>query len=62
MTEPDVVATLDALGAAARPAAARMPASPRARRDAALRALAARLREAGAELETANAHDVRAAA
>ena len=62
MTEPDVVATLDALGAAARAAAARMAASPRARRDAALRALAARLREAGAELETANAHDLRAAA
>jgi glutamate-5-semialdehyde dehydrogenase len=62
MTETDVVATLDALGAAARAAAARMAASPRAQRDAALRALAARLREAGAELELANTQDLRAAA
>ena len=62
MTEMDIVATLDALGAAARAAAARMAASPRAKRDAALRALAARLREAGPELERANAQDLRAAA
>ena len=62
MTEIDVAATMDALGAAARAAASRMAASPRARRDAALRALAARLREAGAELEAANAQDLHAAA
>ncbi len=62
MTELDVAATLDALGAAARHAAARMAASPRAKRDAALRALAARLREAGPELEAANAQDLDAAA
>jgi len=62
MTEIDVVAILDALGAAARDAAALMAASPRAKRDAALRALAARLREAGPALETANAQDLRAAA
>ena len=61
MTETDVAATLAALGAAARAASARMAASPRAKRDAALRALAARLREAGAELEAANAQDLRAA-
>ncbi|MFL6629398.1 MAG: glutamate-5-semialdehyde dehydrogenase [Vitreoscilla sp.] len=62
MSENDVAATLAALGAAARAAATCMAASPRARRDAALRALAARLREAGKELESANAHDLRAAA
>ena len=62
MTEIDVVAILDALGAAARDAAALMAASTRAKRDAALRALAARLREAGPALETANAQDLRAAA
>ena len=61
MNEQDIVATLDALGAAARAAAARMAAAPRAMRDAALRALAARLREAGPELEAANAQDLRAA-
>ena len=61
MNETDIVATLAALGAAARTAAARMAASPRARRDAALRALAARLREAAPELETANAQDLHAA-
>jgi len=62
MPETDVAATLAALGAAARAAASRMAASPRARRDAALRALAARLREAGPELAAANAQDLRAAA
>jgi glutamate-5-semialdehyde dehydrogenase len=61
MTELDVAATMQALGAAAREAASRMAASPRAKRDAALRALAARLREAGAELAAANAQDLRAA-
>jgi glutamate-5-semialdehyde dehydrogenase len=62
MTPNDVSSTMDRLGAAARAAAARMAASPRARRDAALRALASRLREAGAELEAANARDLAAAA
>jgi len=61
MTELDVSSYMDGLGAAARTAAARMAASPRAKRDAALRALAARLREAGAELEVANAQDLAAA-
>ena len=61
MTELDVAATMQALGAAAREAASRMAASPRAKRDAALRALAARLRDAGAELAAANAQDLRAA-
>ena len=62
MPETDVAATLDRLGAAARHAATRMAASPRAKRDAALRALAMRLRDAAPELAEANAADVRAAA
>jgi glutamate-5-semialdehyde dehydrogenase len=62
MPGTDVAATLAALGAAARAAASRMAASPRARRDAALRALAARLREAGPALAEANVQDLRAAA
>ena len=61
MTELDVAVTMQALGAAARDAASRMAASPRAKRDAALRALAERLREAGPELAAANAQDLRAA-
>jgi glutamate-5-semialdehyde dehydrogenase len=62
MTGIDVDRHMDTLGAAARAAAARMAASPRARRDAALRALAERLREAGPELAAANAQDLAAAA
>jgi glutamate-5-semialdehyde dehydrogenase len=62
MNELDVSAYMDRLGVAARAAAARMAASPRAKRDAALRALAARLRDAGAALEMANAQDRTAAA
>ncbi len=62
MTEMDVTAYMDGLGAAARAAAARMAASPRARRDAALRALAGRLRDAGAALDAGNAQDLAAAA
>jgi len=62
MTEQEVASYMDGLGAAARAAAARMAASPRAQRDAALRALAARLRAAGPELERANAQDLAAAA
>ena len=61
MTEQDVVSTMDGLGRAARAASTRMAASPRAKRDAALRALAARLREAVPALETANAQDLAAA-
>jgi glutamate-5-semialdehyde dehydrogenase len=62
MTGFDVDRHMDTLGAAARAAAARIAAAPRARRDAALRALAARLREAGPELAAANAQDLAAAA
>jgi glutamate-5-semialdehyde dehydrogenase len=58
MTGTDVDRLMDTLGAAARAAAARMAASPRARRDAALRALAARLREAAPALAAANAQDL----
>jgi glutamate-5-semialdehyde dehydrogenase len=61
MTELDVAATMTRLGEAARAASARMAASPRAARDAALRALARRLGEAGAELAEANAQDLAAA-
>ncbi len=49
------------VGAAARAASRRMAAAPTASRDAALRALARRLRERGAELAAANAPDVQAA-
>jgi glutamate-5-semialdehyde dehydrogenase len=61
MNDLEVAAYMEGLGVAARAASARMAASPRAKRDAALRALAARLRDAGAELETANAQDLQAA-
>jgi glutamate-5-semialdehyde dehydrogenase len=62
MTEPDVATLMDHLGRAARAASARMAASPRAKRDAALRALAQRLREDGAALAAANEQDLAAAA
>jgi glutamate-5-semialdehyde dehydrogenase len=61
MDSTDVVTTLDRLGAAARAASALVAASSRARRDAALQALARRLRSAGPELATANARDLAAA-
>jgi glutamate-5-semialdehyde dehydrogenase len=61
MTEIDVAAAMDRLGAAARAASAAMAASSRARRDAALQALARRLRAAGPRLAAANAVDLAAA-
>jgi glutamate-5-semialdehyde dehydrogenase len=61
MTETDIAALMDRLGAAARAASAAMAASSRARRDAALQALARRLRAAAPELAAANATDLAAA-
>ncbi len=49
------------LGAAASAAATTMAAAPSAAKDRALRALAARLRSSGAQLQAANAQDLRAA-
>jgi glutamate-5-semialdehyde dehydrogenase len=56
-----VPALMAALGAAARAAATRMAAAPTAAKDAALRALARRLREAAAPLAEANELDLAAA-
>ena len=61
MAEADIAATMDRLGAAARAAATRMAAAPTAARDAALRALARRLRAAVPALQAANAQDLDAA-
>src|SRR3954468_3138577 len=61
MTETDIAVTMERLGVAARAAAARMAASSRARRDAALQALARRLRAAAPKLAPANAGDTAAA-
>jgi glutamate-5-semialdehyde dehydrogenase len=72
MNAPDALATTPApaaathalmqhLGAAARSAAARMAAAPTAAKDAALRALARRLRDDAAALQAANARDIAAA-
>jgi glutamate-5-semialdehyde dehydrogenase len=61
MTETDIAGLMERLGAAARAASAAMAASPRARRDAALHALARRLRAAAPELAAANASDLAAA-
>jgi glutamate-5-semialdehyde dehydrogenase len=60
--EVDPAAHIRALGTAARAAAAAMAAAPTAAKDAALRALAARLRGAVPALLAANAQDLRAAA
>ena len=57
----DTSALMTTLGAAARAAATRMAAAPTAAKDAALRALARRLREAAAPLAEANALDLAAA-
>jgi glutamate-5-semialdehyde dehydrogenase len=57
----DVAVLMTALGAAARAAATRMAAAPTAAKDAALRALARRLREAAAPLAEANGLDLAAA-
>lgn len=59
--DDDIPALMAAMGAAARAAATRMAAAPTAAKDAALRALARRLREAGPELAAANAHDLASA-
>lgn len=57
----DIGVRMGALGAAARAAATRMAAAPTAAKDAALRALARRLREAGPALAAANGQDLAAA-
>jgi glutamate-5-semialdehyde dehydrogenase len=61
MNATDLSAAMAHLGAAARAASALMAAAPTAAKDAALRALARRLREGIAELEKANAQDLAAA-
>jgi glutamate-5-semialdehyde dehydrogenase len=61
MDIPDLAAYMSHVGAAARAAARPLAASPTARRDAALRALAQRLRTGGDALQAANAHDLEAA-
>jgi glutamate-5-semialdehyde dehydrogenase len=62
MNATDLSAAMAHLGAAARAASARMAAAPTAAKDAALRALARRLREGVASLVQANAQDLAAAA
>ncbi|MCZ8174940.1 MAG: glutamate-5-semialdehyde dehydrogenase [Burkholderiaceae bacterium] len=57
----DIGVRMSALGAAARAAATCMAAAPTASKDAALRALARRLREAGPALAAANEQDLAAA-
>jgi len=61
MTSTDLQAAIAHMGAAARAASAPMAAAPTAAKDAALRALARRLRDAGPALHEANARDVGAA-
>jgi glutamate-5-semialdehyde dehydrogenase len=61
MTTADLDATIAHMGAAARAASARMMAAPTAAKNAALRALARRLREGVAELQAVNDGDVAAA-
>ncbi|MEP6876191.1 MAG: glutamate-5-semialdehyde dehydrogenase, partial [Burkholderiales bacterium] len=61
MTSNDLQASMAHMGAAARAASARMAAASAAAKNAALFALARRLREAPAELAAANAKDVAAA-
>ena len=61
MNAPDAAALVDRLGAAARAASAAMAASPRACRDAALRALARQLGASASALAEANATDLAAA-
>ncbi len=57
----DIPTYMAQLGVAARAAATVMAAAPTAAKDAALRALARRLRDAGAALQQANAQDLQAA-
>ena len=61
MTHSDIAAYMAHVGAAARAAATAMAAAPTAAKDRALRAMATRLRSAGAELQAANAQDLAAA-
>ncbi len=61
MTSTDLQALVAHIGAAARAASAPMAAAPCAAKDAALRALARRLRSDGAALAEANAQDLAAA-
>ncbi|HEY4065771.1 MAG TPA: glutamate-5-semialdehyde dehydrogenase [Burkholderiaceae bacterium] len=61
MTSHDLQATIAHMGAAARAASARMAAASTAAKNAALIALARRLREGGAPLAAANAQDIAAA-
>ncbi len=61
MTPDDVPAYMAHVGAAARAAAALMAAAPTAAKDAALLALAHRLRAATSELQAANSRDLEAA-
>jgi glutamate-5-semialdehyde dehydrogenase len=61
MTAVDLQATIAHMGGAARAAAAKLRAAPTAARDAALRALARRLRAEGTSLAAANDEDVAAA-
>ena len=61
MTSADLQAAIAHMGAAARAASAVLAASPVARRNAALVALAKRLRASGPALEAANARDLDAA-
>jgi glutamate-5-semialdehyde dehydrogenase len=60
-TAADIPHYMAQLGAAARSAATAMAAAPTAAKDATLRALAQRLRNAGAPLQAANAQDLAAA-
>jgi glutamate-5-semialdehyde dehydrogenase len=62
MTSADLDATIAHMGAAARAASAKMMAASTAARNAALRALALRLRESGSALQAANAQDLASAA
>ena len=61
MTSADLQAAIAHMGAAARAASAVLAASPVAQRNAALRALAQRLRNSGPALDAANARDLGAA-
>ena len=61
MNPADLQATVAHMGTVARAASRTLAAAPLAARDAALRALARRLREGAAELATVNAGDVDAA-
>jgi len=58
MTSADLHATIAHMGAAARAASAKMMAAPTAAKNAALRALARRLRESGPALQRANDADL----